>query len=320
MKNPSNKYIEDIIRMKIHKDDKLVEVLMDVLSLGKEAAYRRLRGEVPYTFDDIMKISVRYTISLDEIVGNKTTGTVLANTNIIDINDPITSYKEYLISQIEIFKEVNKRKNGKAHLAFNLIPYVLYSSYQNLNKFRLYRWIHQMDSTVSLPAFKDVEFPKDMWKIHNDTIQEFFKISEINFVFDKSLFLNQVKDILLFVQLDLIDKESLSLLKAELLQLLDDIVQLSNLSPESEIKRSLFVSNVSFETSYLSFEAENFQACGLRLLGISVITTQDPWMCQQQKRWIESLKRYSTLISISGEIDRFTFINQQKEYINLLNT
>ena len=94
MKNPSNKYIEDIIRMKIHKDDKLVEVLMDVLSLGKEAVYRRLRGEVPYTFDDIMKISVRYTISLDEIVGNKTTGTVLGNTNIIDINDPITSYKE----------------------------------------------------------------------------------------------------------------------------------------------------------------------------------------------------------------------------------
>ena len=307
MKNPSNKYIEDIIRQKIHKDDKLVEVVMDVLSLGKEAAYRRLRGEVPYTFDDIMKISSKYTISLDEIVGNKMPGTALANTNIIDIENPIASYKEYLLSQTEIFREINKRKNGKAY------------SYKNLNKFRLYRWIHQMNSSANLPAFKDVEFPEDMWRIHQETIQEFLKIPEINFVFDKSLFLNQVKDILLFVQLDLIDKESLSQLKSELLQLLDDIEQMTAISPESEVKRSLFVSNVSFETSYLFFEAEGYQTCGLRLLGISVITTQDTWVCQQQKRWIESLKRYSTLISISGEIDRYTFINQQKEYISQLD-
>lgn len=55
MKNPSNKYIEDIIKQRLHRNDKLVDVIMETLSLGKEAAYRRLRGEVPYTFDDIMK-------------------------------------------------------------------------------------------------------------------------------------------------------------------------------------------------------------------------------------------------------------------------
>lgn len=319
MKNPSNKYIEEIIKEKIHKDDKLVDVIMETLSLGKEAAYRRLRGEVPYTFDDIMIIARKYNISLDAIVGSRLPGIVLTNTNIIDIENPVESYKEYLKSQTAIFKEINKRENGKAYMAFNLIPYVLYSTYRTLNKFRLYRWIHQMDTSGNQPLFKDTHFPEDMWTMHQETLNEFSRIQEVNFVFDKELFMNQVKDILLFVQLNLIDKESLLQLKTELLQLLDDITQMSSLSSENERKRSLYVSNVSFESSYLYFEAEDYHVCGLRLLGISVITTQDSWICQQQKRWIESLKRYSTLISISGEIDRFAFINKQKEYISMLD-
>lgn len=320
MKNPSNKYIEEIIKQKIHKNDKLVDVIMDTLSLGKEAAYRRLRGEVAYTLDDMMKLAGKYNISLDAIIGNKMPNTALINTNIIDIENPISSYKEYLDSQTAIFKEVNKRQNGKAYLAFNLIPYVLYSSYRALNKFRLYRLVHQIDISGKQPKFSDAHFSEDLWATHQKAIKEFSDIKEVNFVFDKGLFLNQVKDILLFAQLNLIDKESLAQLQSELLQLLDDIAQMTSLPSESEVKRTLYVSNVSFESSYFFFEAEDYQVSGLRLLGISMITTRDPWVCQQQKRWIESLKRYSTLISISGEIDRYAFINQQRAYINLLDT
>ncbi len=319
MKNPSNKYIEDIIREKINKDDKLVDVIMETLSLGKEAAYRRLRGEVPYTFDDIMKIAGRYNISLDSIVGNKQPGTALVNTDIIDIENPIESYKGYLIAQTSIFEEVNKRKNGKAYLAFNLIPYVLYSDYETLTKFRLYRWFHQLDSSGNSRSFKDCPFPEDMWFRHKEMIKRYSHIQEVNFIFDKELFLNQVKEILLFVQLGLIDKENLLQLKTELLQILNDIEEMSSLTSESKVKRSIFISNVSFESSHLYIEAENYAVAGVRVLGISAITTQSAWICQQQKKWIESLKRYSTLISISGELDRFAFINQQKEHISLLD-
>lgn len=320
MKYPSNKRIEEIIKERIYKDDKPVDAIMETLSLGKEAAYRRLRGEVPYTFDDIMKIARKYNISLDAIVGNKVSGMTLTNTNIVTIEDPFGSYKEYLKSQTAIFKELNKRKNGKVYLAFNLIPYVFYSNYRTLNKFRLYRWIHQMDTSGNHPLFKDMLFPEDLWITHQETIREFNALPEVVFVFDKGLFLNQVKDILLFVQLNLIDMESLTQLKSELLALLDDITKMTALPPDSKIKRPLFVSNVSFESSYLYFEAEDYHVSGIRLLGISIITTQDDWVCQQQKRWIESLKRYSTLISVSGELDRFAFINQQKEYIRLLDS
>lgn len=319
MKNPSNKYIEEIIKKKIHKDDKPVDIIMETLSLGKEAAYRRLRGDVPYTFDDIMKIASKYNISLDAIMGRKQEGSVLINADILDVDKPLESYKKYVLSQNALFKEVTKRENGKAYLAFNLIPYVLYSTYHTLHKFRLYRWMHQMDALGNQQSFQDWQMLDETWTMHKESLEEFSRIKEVNFIFDKELFLNQVKEILLFVQLNLIDEASLIQLKTELLQLLDEIEQMSYRSSENDLKRFIFVSNVSFESSYLYFEADDYQLCGVRVLGISVISTQDPWLCKQQKKWIESLKRYSTLISVSGEIDRFAFINQQKDYINLLD-
>lgn len=107
MKNPSNKFIENIIRQKLRKDEKLVDAIMQTLSIGKESAYRRLRGEVPYTFEDIMKVSSRYNISIDAIVGTKMPGSALINTNIVDIEQPIESYFEYLTTHTTMLKQIN---------------------------------------------------------------------------------------------------------------------------------------------------------------------------------------------------------------------
>lgn len=319
MRNPSNKLIEDIIKEKSHKDDKLVDIIMETLSLGKEAAYRRLRGEVPYTLDDILIIAAKFNVSLDAIIGRKQHGAVLINADIIDIDDPVYSYNKYLLSQTAIFKEVTRRENGKAFMAFNLIPYVLYSNYQTLHKFRLYRWIHQMNASGNQLSFKDTHLLDEVWATNQTALKEFSRIQHVDFIFDKELFLNQVKEILLFVQLNLIDKETLAQLKNELLQLLEDIEEMSYTSAQKEVTRSIFIANVSFESCYLFFEADDYCMSGLRTLGISVITSQDAWLCQQQRRWIESLKRYSTLISVSGEINRLAFINKQKEYIKMLD-
>lgn len=319
IKNPSNRYIEDLIKQKLRKEDKLVDEIMDTLSIGKESAYRRLRGDVPYTLDDALKIAAKYNISLDSIVGERTAGRAIITTNIMDVEKPIESYKEYLTSQYNIFRKLNSVKSSKVTLAFNLIPFTFYSSYNILSKFRIYRWIHQLNTSGSHPHFNDVMFPDELWELQKKAIDEFYQLADVSFIFDNDLFLKQIKDILLFVQLGLIDKESLHLLQAELYELLDNIENMANISTGNSLKRSIYVSNVSFEASYIFYEAEDLEISGLRVLGIGLISTQDNWISSQLRKWIESLKRYSTLISISGEIDRLTFINRQKEHIKILN-
>ena len=47
--NELNTGLVNAVREKLPSKDNLANALMDILYIGKEAIYRRLRGEVPFT-------------------------------------------------------------------------------------------------------------------------------------------------------------------------------------------------------------------------------------------------------------------------------
>ena len=79
MNNNLNKSVLDKILNCIPENIKPVNYLMDILDLGKESAYRRLRGEKALSLEEIHKLSVELSFSLDEILGNKNTNTFTFN-------------------------------------------------------------------------------------------------------------------------------------------------------------------------------------------------------------------------------------------------
>ncbi|MCC8143284.1 MAG: hypothetical protein LUD02_12515 [Tannerellaceae bacterium] len=83
-------------------------------------------------------------------------------------------------------------------------------------------------------------------------------------------------------------------------------------------KVSIYLSNIDFESSYSLVEKRNFQPSLYNLYAIHMMDSQHPDICRVQKEWILSLRRYSTLISQSGEIQRMIFFNKQREIINTL--
>ena len=48
------------------------------------------------------------------------------------------------------------------------------------------------------------------------------------------------------------------------------------------------------------------------------VNSRDGKICNYQKKWIHSLKRHSTLISQSGEIQRMMFFNEQRKIVDML--
>jgi hypothetical protein len=58
------------MKERIPRGINLANYLTDALCMGKEAVYRRLRGEVAFTFDEIAMISCKLGISIDQIIGN----------------------------------------------------------------------------------------------------------------------------------------------------------------------------------------------------------------------------------------------------------
>lgn len=63
-----NDRLIDAMKDKVPAGVNLANMLMDILCLGKEATYRRLRGEVPFTFAEAVAISRKMEISLDQLI------------------------------------------------------------------------------------------------------------------------------------------------------------------------------------------------------------------------------------------------------------
>ena len=63
-KNYIVKELINEMKERIPQGQNLANYLTDTLYMGKEAVYRRLRGEVAFTFDEIASTFVLYVLSL----------------------------------------------------------------------------------------------------------------------------------------------------------------------------------------------------------------------------------------------------------------
>ena len=67
-------------------------ILTDKLNIGREAAYRRLRGEVPFTFGEAGVLSAQMNFSLDRTVGALDFGNVLFRLSFSDYHTALEVY------------------------------------------------------------------------------------------------------------------------------------------------------------------------------------------------------------------------------------
>ena len=61
--NDPNTNLIEAMKEKLPLKGKLADMLMDTLYIGKEAVYRRLRGEVPFTLQEAAYINFEVTYS-----------------------------------------------------------------------------------------------------------------------------------------------------------------------------------------------------------------------------------------------------------------
>ena len=71
MKNGILNELISTMKERIPQDMNLANTLADILCMGKEAVYRRLRGEVSFTIDEVALLSQKLGISIDQIVGSQ---------------------------------------------------------------------------------------------------------------------------------------------------------------------------------------------------------------------------------------------------------
>lgn len=294
----------------------LANILMEILELGKESVYRRLRGDVAFTFDEVVYLSKHFNISLDSIFGERVSNGAMFNMQFLRSNSEMQNYEDLVNYYSNIFGYIAKDPQSELSLASNMLPLVSYSSYDALTRYRIYRWMYQNSKLTYPGTLSDSEFPVSVMNMQRKLTSDIQNIGNVLYIWDANVIVSLVKEILYFAGLRLISYDDVEILKGELLCLLDE---LEGLTVKGRFDNghpvSIYLSDLNFDMSYGYAEREGFQISFFRAYSTNSVDSQQKSICEEHKRWINLLKQHSTLITQSGEAEKIRFFNEQRRIV-----
>ncbi|MFV0329375.1 MAG: hypothetical protein ACK5KL_06035 [Dysgonomonas sp.] len=294
-----------------------VDYLSNTLNLSKMSAYRRIRNEIDFSFEDIYKLSRDLDFSIDEIF--KSTKGKYA---IFEIQARLDSTpKEIYLAMFEKYRILTLKqynaKNTGAIVSMNRPLIVFLIAFENLFKFTYYKWIHQMHEVPIDFYFSEVSIPLEIETICTDLKKYTPYLGNNVFIIDSNVFYNIMMDILYYYNRGLINKEEFALLKSDLSNLIDTTQRLVLRGcNDVNSKYDYYLSQLPIEanssyTWYDDLSESFFYSSHANPIGIN-----EKEACLTHKRWLESIKKYSSLITQSNEETQSKFFKKQREYLD----
>ncbi len=318
MEDPSLEIIK-VIKQNLPNEMNLVDFFTEIIPMKKEAAYRRLRGEIPLTLVEVKQIASYLRLSLDKLLKIKEEGTYSSNIVRMNGNNLIDAYCKTMEQVIVATKYMGLDPRAKTYAAIDVMPTSYAFKYPAISKFRFFKWAYQCRNTLSPLRMSEIRIPSKVRHIET-TYMEAVKKIDTNHVWIRELFGPYINDVHYFSEMGLILRDEVKILREESFQLLEELEKDITVA-RTEFGGSLLVylANTYFDANYIYVEGNNFKASAINVFEINFLSSVEEEICNDTKDWIESLMRYSTLISRSGEIERVNFFNLQRRMMEKSN-
>lgn len=319
MRDLLNDALIKAVKERLLEDRNLATVLMETLSIGKEAVYRRMRKEVPFSFYEAVLIAKAMGISLDEVSSNSAISGAMFSLNTHLSNDAYDYFNRICNGYHDLYTYIKDDPSAMLSSVANVLPFVFHARYKVLTKFRFCRWLHQHQRAKSFESMSNVDVPSALMLKLEELSDMFYGITNVCLLWDPNIFHSVLRDIKYFYELNLMTTDELTLVKEDFRNLMEEMEELAyrGAFPNGNSVQ-VYLSNIDYGSSYTYMEKTNFQICLFHLYNVDYIHSHHPEVCAIQKKWIDSMKRYSTLISQCGEKQRMTFFEKQRELINSL--
>ncbi len=308
-----------IIKEKIPQRGELTNQLVDMLFIEKEAVYRRLRGEVPFTFSEVVTIAKELNISLDNLLGSnsrKSHPFLLQMTDLINPTELDFSNYDKFMSQLD---QAIEDTHSEIAFVSSILPLYLIAGYKHIYKFYLLKWAYQFGRPGSIKCYSDIAVSERQQMFNENYFEKIRKVNYTYFICDELLFYYLVNDIKYFTNIQLITEEDSKLLKKEMLMCISDLEKMAERGTfESGKPVHIYVSNLHFESVYTYFESTNYKLTLMKIFTLNEIYSTEEEVFNKAKTWIQALKRTSTMISESGEMQRLAFFNKQREFVEMI--
>lgn len=319
-KNKDNERLVSFILGRIPQNIKKTSFLTSLLNLSNESAYRRLRGEIPFSVEELVKLSQKLNFSIDEAIMQSSVSEQQAVFNMRAANTLSGASEIFVCVLKDYCNDVIKEKDAKSRSALMslnhlILPFTFNS--ENLFKFNYYKWMHQTGNVPLNFSFSEVIIPYEIDSLRRKAADLSDSVDNSTFILDQDMYLHTIKDIQYYYRRSLITREELQLIQKELGMIIDasENIALTGVNRLGK-SRYYYLSPLNIKSNIILVEYDNNIVSHLWYHSITPISTTNVKLCMAHKQWLNSLKKYSSLITQSNDILSAEFFNKQRKYIS----
>lgn len=305
-----------ILKQRTPEDETAVSLLTDLLPISKEGGYRRLRGDILLTLDEVISMATKMEISLDNLIEVHLKKKYSFHISPYTINSTLEEYAITLKEITDSYNYVKVDPQSRNYLVCKLLSPVFYFKYKEFSRFILYKWIYIALDYINYSSFSSVITPSKLEQLYEPCVEAVKQITN-TCIISTSLFESLVDDINYFVAVRALTKEEADILKQQALMIIDDMEEIAErgcFSDAAEVV--MYITDIHLDTSYYYLKGNGFESCSIGVYGINFLSCLDEKILAGQRIWIETLIKYSTLISTGGdEKRREEFFNEQRKVI-----
>lgn len=304
----------------------MVDEIADVLDIGYDSVYRRIRGEKPITIGELKVLCDRYQISLDQVLQ-------LNNDSIVfqapGINNDI-DFDGYLTGIHTEFKFFNSFNSREMFYLCKDLPIWHFFLFPEIAAFKIFCWMKTIQNHPDYQhkTFSLSSFPYDVYyKAGQQILSEYNKISTVELWGYETVnsTINQIqyyRDAKLFSK-----EEDLKEVLASLHKMLDHLKReaeagvkfMPGATPSNpKITYNLYINEVLLGNNTTLLNLENTLHCYINYNGLNYFKTRDVRFTSSSMRHFNTLVSRSTHISGTGEKYRNKYFGLLDERVNAL--
>ena len=310
-----NRKLVSTILKQIPENKKPVTYLVNTLDISRESAYRRIRGDIPFTVEELVTLANDLEFSVDVIFEQEK-----QNRSFYDYMRAEENSHDFFVLMLkkysELLEKINFSKNLETIMAFNTFPPPFFVGYSNLFKFSYYKWLYQEKEISQNVSYSKLVMPDTAFvyqrKIRGNLVQG----KNVIIILDTNIFLNLIKDIQYFYNRKLLTNDELLLIKEDTIRMVEQFEESSQTGTLGFAKVQLYLSSLCVNSNTVYYKFDDKVEPLFWLFTTNPITVQNSGFVSMQMKWFNSLKRQSALITQSNEIMQAEFFFKQRDYID----
>jgi hypothetical protein len=302
------------------KKSQLIDALMDLLLLEREAIYRRLRKDVLFTIYEMATIARAWHLSLDNIINDTPEGDPAFQLKLLKCVNPTAKDLKMMKDFVDSLSSLKDDPNAEYIEVCNLLPRALMSPYTYLAKFYTFTWQYRYGREKFSASFSETVPSEKMREFEIAHFNAIIHIPNVYCIWDDQIFQYLVNEIKYFLSVYLITPEEALLIKADIHAFLNYMEQvlIEGHFPETQNKMHMYISKINIDTGYACYCSDKIHVSKIRTFVMNVTVSRDIRLYNDLSKWLHLKKRAAIQISGADEKQRIDFFRRQREIVDSL--